>query len=104
METPLLKLDWSTRGRVVVHFGPDPGNEQRNAMPTGMRGAKIWCHVGGIPAEESEWQWLADDTSSPYTHIVLGGQAVTIAYRVQYIDRHLRTGPFSDPALATVTV
>jgi len=101
---PLLLLDWSLRGKCMVHFGPNPGNERENAMPATARGAKIWFHVGGIPSGEEEWQWLADDTNSPYEHNVASPVAVTIAYRAQYFDNKMRLGPFSDPALATITV
>ena len=69
-----------------------------------MKGAKIWFHVGGIPATEAEWQWFADDTNSPYVHAISSAMAVTVAYRVQYFDTRMRTGPFSDPAIATITV
>jgi len=101
---PLIRLDWSQRGRCVIHFGPNPANERENALPDDIRGAKIWFHVGGIPATEAEWQWLADDTNSPYVHAVASATPVTVAYRAQYFDTRMRTGPFCDPAIATITI
>lgn len=101
--TPLLLLDWSQRGRVVVHFGTNPGNERLNKKPFGVRGAKLWYHVGGIPSNDAAWQWLADDTASPYLHALTGEGSLTVAYRAQYFDTHMGLGPFSDPAVATVT-
>lgn len=73
-------------------------------MPKPAKGAKIWIHVGGIPGGEGEWQWLADDTNSPYEHNVASPVAVTIWHRGQYFDHKMRLGTFSDPAIATITV
>ena len=99
---PRIELDWSKRGQVIVHFGPNPGNERENGLPQGIKGAKLWfCY--GLPTEASAWQWLADDTHSPYLHAV-PGQSLTITYRAQYFDRRMRLGPFGDPVTATITV
>jgi len=101
---PLLRLDWSQRSRVTIHFGPNPSNERQNALPVGMRGCKLWYPLGGIPTKEEDWKFLVDDTRSPYVHVLTIDAPVTVAYRAQYFDTHMRTGPFSDPAIATVTV
>ncbi|MBN1560379.1 hypothetical protein JW998_09025 [candidate division KSB1 bacterium] len=100
---PLIRLDWSQRGQITIHFGPNPANERENGLPRGMKGAKLWYALGGIPASEDDWRWLADDTNSPYTHILASGQSGTIAYRAQYFDARMNLGPMSDPATATVT-
>jgi hypothetical protein len=47
------------------------------------------------------WQWLADDSHSPYLHILNG--PVTVSYRAQYIDRNLHLGVFCDPVTVAVT-
>ena len=101
---PLLSLDWSQRQRVTIHFGPNPANERENALPAGMRGVKLWYALGGIPASEDDWRYLVDDTRSPYVHVLTISEPTTVAYRAQYFDRKMRPGPFSDPAIATVTV
>lgn len=101
---PLLSVDHSQRGQTIIHFGPNPSNERENALPQGMRGAKIWYHIGGVPQNEDDWRWLADDTNSPYTHIIGGAEPVTIAYRAQYFDRRMRLGPFGDPVVVTISV
>lgn len=100
---PLILLDFSQRGRITVHFGPNPSNEHANALPAGMRGAKLWYCLGGIPENEEDWRWLADDTNSPYTHILPAGTSGAVAYRGQYFDKRMGLGPFSDPATANVT-
>jgi len=103
-EAPLLLVDHSLRGQTIIHFGPNPSNERENALPQGMSGGKIWYHVGGLPESLDEWRWLADDTNSPYTHIIGGAEPVTIAYRAQYFDRRMRLGPFGDPVVVTISV
>jgi len=101
---PRLELDWSKRGQVIVHFGPNPGNERENGLPQGIKGAKLWfCY--GVPTDANAvWTWLADDTHSPYLHAVPSGTTLTITYRAQYFDRRMRLGPFGDPVTATITV
>jgi len=96
---PLVWVDHAQRGQTIVHFGPNPSNERQNALPQGLRGAKIWYHIGGVPENEDDWRWLADDTNSPYTHIIGGAEPVTIAYRAKYFDRRMRLGPFGDPVV-----
>jgi len=103
-EPPLLLVDHSLRGQTTIHFGPNPSNERENPLPQGMRGAKIWYHIGGLPESDDEWKWLADDTNSPYTHIIGGNEPVSVAYRAQYFDRRMRIGPFGDPVVVTISV
>jgi hypothetical protein len=99
----LLSPDFSQRGRCTIHFGPNPSNERQNAKPRGVKGAKIWFSVGGLPAQDGDWQWLADDTSSPYLHILGNSQPTTVAYRAQYFDSRMNLGPLSDPVIVTIT-
>jgi len=101
---PRLELDWSKRGQVIIHFGPNPGDERNNGLPQGIKGAKLWfCY--GVPTDANAvWTWLADDTHSPYLHAVPSGTSLTITYRAQYFDRRMRLGPFGDPVTATITV
>ena len=101
---PLLSVDHSLRGQTIIHFGPNPSNERENPLPQGIRGAKIWYHIGGLPASEDEWKWLGDDTNSPYTHTIGGAEPVTVAYRAQYFDRRMRLGTFGDPVVVTISV
>jgi len=100
---PTLKPDWSHRGQVIVHFGPNPGDERNNGLPPGIKGAKLWYYFGTGPADAAAWVWLADDTHSPYLHIVPTGTALTVTYRAQYFDRRMRLGPMGDPVTVTIT-
>jgi len=55
----------------------------------------------GTDVNALPWQWLADDTHSPYLHILNG--PVTVSYRAQYIDRNLHLGVLCDPVTVTIT-
>jgi hypothetical protein len=95
---PILLLDWSQRGQVLVHFGVNPSNEKRNAKPTDIAGAKIWYRI-----ESGPWQFVADDTNSPYTHNLAITEPANVEYRAQWFDKKGRTGPFSESAKCTVS-
>ena len=95
LDPPLLKLDLQP-GQVTIHFGVNPGDERRNAKPKDIAGAKIWYRVGG-----GEWQWVGDDTNSPYRHDIELGEA--LEYRAQWFDKKMRVGLFSTVTPATVS-
>jgi hypothetical protein len=95
---PLLLLDWSQRSQVAVHFGVNPSNEKRNAKPVDIAGAKIWFRI-----ESGSWQFVADDTNSPYTHNFNITEPSNVEYRAQWFDKKGRTGPFSETAKCTVS-
>jgi len=104
ISTPSLVLDWSQRGQVTIHFGQNPSDEPHNALPEGVRGVRLWCAPAApdTEAEHLAWEWLADDTRSPYIHVHrVPGEVV---YRAQYIDRKLRLGPLGGPVSASVTL
>jgi hypothetical protein len=100
---PMLFIDHSQPRIAIVHFGLNPQNEKENAKPIGMSGVKLWFHIGGIPEDGGQWEFLADDTNSPYNHIVNNDTTVTIAYRGQWFDKRLRLGPLGDPVVAAIT-
>lgn len=47
---------------------------------------------------------LETDTDSPCIHNVSETAPTTIAYRVRYIGKNLKLGPYGDPAECTVTL
>lgn len=102
---PILIPDWSKRGQVVIHFGPNPSDERKNALPEIAKGVRLHVVTGivtpGTDVNALPWQWLADDTHSPYLHILNG--PVTVTYRAQYIDRNLHLGTLCDPVTVTIT-
>lgn len=100
---PLVLLDWSHRSKMIIHYGPNPANERENPMPPGMVGVRIWMSDKGREAAESEWTFLAGHRRSPYIHKLNNNRSITIAYRVQYIDRAQNAGSFSIPVEGTVS-
>jgi hypothetical protein len=95
---PILLLDWNQRAQVIVHFGVNPSNEKRNAKPDAIAGAKIWFRI-----ESGPWNFVADDTNSPYVHFYTITEPANVEYRAQWFDKKGRTGPFSETAKCTVT-
>ena len=100
---PTVYIDHSQPRVAIVHFGDNPKNENENAKPTGINGAKIWYHMGGLPSAGEDWSFLADDTNSPYNHIVNNNESVTIAYRAQWFDKKMRLGPLGDPITVAIS-
>ena len=117
--SPLLSLDFSLRQQITAHFGTNPENEHENAKPDGIAGAKLLFRLiepRGMQGRNvskfldelghvdwNEWQFLADDTNSPYVHIIETTVPITIEYRAQWFDNSMRLGPLGDPVRATVT-
>jgi len=95
---PILLLDWSQRKQVTIHFGVNPSNEKRNAKPDEIAGAKIWYRI-----ESGPWNFVADDTNSPYNHSFTITEPQNVEYRAQWFDNKMRTGIFSESAKCAVT-
>ena len=101
---PLIKLNFSVRRQVSVHWGPNPGDERHNGRPAGTIGCEVQFAIGGIPADESLWVPFDVDTQSPLIHVIDETTPTTYAYRARYVSKRLKHGPFGDPAVCTVTV
>jgi len=104
IEPPLLVLDFSVRRQVSVHWGPNPHNEQQNGKPAGTTGCEVQTARGGIPDTEAGWTHLEQFTRSPVIHNVHEDEPTTYAYRVRYVGKKLKYGPFSAPTTCTVSV
>jgi len=101
---PMLDIDVSERKRAKIKFGPNPLNARHNALPAGIRRVRLWYYIGsGPPPEEKDWIFLDDDNRSPYTHVTMNAQPLTITYRAAYVDRHNRVGAFSDTVTVTIS-
>ena len=105
LDPPLVLLDWSQRGQVTVHFGVYPANEKNNSKPADIVGVRISYRTvpTGRQAETGPWQFLADDTNSPYIHSFAITEPITVEYRAQWIDKKMRLGSFGQTAKCTVT-
>ncbi len=100
---PMVHIDHSKPRMAFVHFGANPQNEKENAKPDGIKGARIWYHMGGLPTGGAKWEFLADDTNSPYNHIINNDIGITVAYRAQWFDNRLRLGPLGDPITVAIS-
>lgn len=100
---PSIHLEWGVRGQCTIHWGLSPTNENLNAKPEGIHSARIEYCYGGIPTDESQWQFLAEDTNSPYIHS-LGTDAPTkVGYRAQWVDVRERRGPYGEAVDVTIS-
>jgi len=104
IKPPLLLLDFRIRHQVTIHWGPNPGNERRNARPVGTYGCEIQFARGGVPADASGWTALKLDRKSPFTHHIEDTKPTTYIYRARYIGIDLEYGPFGAHATCTVSV
>jgi len=103
LHPPPLHLVKPGRGQVELHFGPDPGNENSNALPSICRAVRIFRAAGGVPADVSGWVFVAEISHSPYVDVFGNSAPITVSYRFQYVDRLGRPGPFSDPVTVAVS-
>jgi len=102
-DTPDVRLYFGDRGRIRVHFGPNPANENANGLPRGVYGVVIEYAENGPPATVDGWEHLTNRSASPYTHIVTTAAAKTFAYRCRYVNRKGEAGPWSAAVVGTVT-
>jgi len=122
LPTPLTLVDFSQPQRAIIHFGTNPGNERENAKPKYIAGARItfrlinpsWSEakskkmskfVENLPeyTAYNEWLFVADDTNSPYLHIVETDMPLVIEYRAQWFDKKMRLGPFGEAVRVTIS-
>lgn len=97
-EAPYLDLDWSQRGRVTIHAGTNPTNEQTNKMAPHARMLILQFRAQGGP-----WEFLAVTSSSPFVHVVGGVSPATLEYRAAYTNARGAQGPWSAVVSAYVT-
>jgi len=100
---PIVLVDTSQRLQATIHFGPNPSDERRNPKPEFVHAVELYYSFGAAPTDAAAYVFLAVDTASPYVHLFSGLQAVTVTYRLRWVDRLGRPGPFSEPVTVTIT-
>jgi len=100
---PIVLVDTGQRLQATIHFGPNPSDERKNPKPEFVHAAELWYCFGAMPADAASMVFLALDTASPYVHMFAGLQAVTVTYRLRWVDRLGRPGPFSEPVTVTIS-
>lgn len=103
IEAPSIHIEWGVRGVATLHFGLVPTNEHLNAKPPFVAAANIQYCPGGIPTDDSAWQFLAQDTNSPYVHNVGDAAPQKYGYRAQWVDTQARYGPFGEAVDVTIS-
>jgi len=122
LPVPLVMVDFSQPERAIIHFGTNPGDERNNAKPKYIAGARITFRLVNPSLQEAqskgmskfvetlpeytaykEWLFVADDTNSPYLHIVETDMPLEIEYRAQWFDRKMRLGPPGEAARVTIS-
>lgn len=103
MLPPLLVVDIGQAKRAALYFGPNPLNARLNGLPEGVRGVRLWYVLGSAPpAEEKAWVFLDEDNRSPYMHVTMNAEPLTITYRASYVDRHNRISAPCAPVTVTI--
>lgn len=96
-EIPSVYLEVDA-GRVVIHFGTNPENEQRNTKPDWAIGANIYIKAD----DETDYRLLAFDTTSPYVWEYRGAPK-RFSFRVAYRGRGERDeGTWSEEVAVSV--
>lgn len=100
---PAAEIDTSVRLRHSITFY-NQGSDSK-AKPEGVRGAEIWCRVGGeATMNEDDYRYIGTDTASPYLAVHkpenIGKQA---HYLLRWINAKGEPGAWSSPHSATIT-
>ncbi len=100
---PVVSADTSERFRIRLAWTDlASGNK---AKPDGVMGAEIYMKVGGAPpVDETECNFVALDTATPYTVEFAGADANKTAYfMARWVSTRGQKGAFSETVAATVT-
>lgn len=82
----------------------DSATPDSEAKPKGMRGCEIWRFTGaGAPASESDFDYVATDTASPYVAFyTMADAGEKVSYLLRWISNSGETGEWSETVEATV--
>lgn len=101
--TPIAEIDIATRRRHIIEFR-DSATPDKSAKPAGVRGCQIWMKIGGAaPTSESECQFLATDSKSPYVHdFTMEEIGLKVYYLLRWENTTGKLGPWSQIFSANV--
>lgn len=102
VSSPLGKVDFSVRQQHSILFVDSITNGK--AKPDGVQGCEIWMKTGGEPPkDDSEFTYIGIDTRSPYiVTFSVADVGKTVYYRLRWINKRGKTGPWSSVITATV--
>jgi hypothetical protein len=101
---PLVVAEYAGGDEVVLHWGPNPANENHNGRPAGTYGCEIQVARGGIPEDEAAWVILDFASKSPFRHSIDLSGPVAFAYRIRYVNKKHGRGAFGEPVVFAVSM
>ena len=99
---PLGQIDYA-KLKHTIHFR-DSATPDRKAKPKGMQGCEIWRFVGtAAPASESDFDYLATDSDSPYVAFYeMTDSGKKVYYLLRWLSKSGERGEWSETIEATV--
>ena len=101
--SPVGTVDFSVRLQHTIHY-TDEATPRSKAKPAGVHGCEIWTKIdGSAPLEANELDYLATNTSSPYSVSFEGKNAAkNVYYWLRWVNTRGEPGPWSRSISAMV--
>ena len=101
--SPVGTVDFSVRLQHSINYA-DEATPRSKAKPAGVHGCEIWSKIdGSAPLEASELDYLATNTSSPYSVSFEGKNAAkNVYYWLRWVNTRGEPGPWSRSISAMV--
>jgi hypothetical protein len=102
-DEPMIRIDFSHREEHIIHVGPNPENELRNAKPKGVASIELRMKADTPPSGADDTVPVAIITHSPYTAKLPAHKGKTVWWIARYLNTKGETGPWSEMVSAEVT-
>jgi hypothetical protein len=104
--SPLALVDISNRLQHTVNYR-DSSTPDRRGRPNGVSAAEIFMTIvpagAAVPTDPSEYQYVATDSAAPWVRTFTPADAgKTACYLLRWVNPTSETGPWSEPAGATI--
>jgi len=99
---PLGSVDYG-KLRHTIHFR-DSATPDKRAKPKGMQGCEIWRFIGTAPpTSESDYNYVATDTDSPYVAFyTMADAGKKVYYLLRWLSKSGERGEWSETIEATI--
>lgn len=93
---PVGNVDFSVRLKHTINYA-DEATPRSKAKPAGVHGCEVWTKIdGSAPVEASELDYLATNTSSPFSTTFEGKNAAkNVYYWLRWVNTRGEPGPWS---------
>lgn len=86
----------------IIHFANE--GSAGTAKPAGVHGCEIWMKKGEMPEHDSDLNFVATDTVTPYTLKFDTSEIGTMVYyKLRWVNTRGETGPWSAMAAAMIS-